>query len=444
MKKSLVFFCFAFYFLGESSLFLQAQKDNSKVIGPEQCVMCHKREGKVWKRTHHYKTFSQLHRRGRSKTIAQNLGMKGSFKRKGLCRNCHYTVRGENNKAIYGISCESCHGPARDWVSLHSRRDIPKEERDKLVDKAGMLRPDRIYHVAENCYQCHSIPNEKLVNVGGHPHSSRGFNLMTWSQGEIRHNFLSGEGRNRKITQAEKRIFFVVGAGLEFEYGLRGFAKATKKANYSLKMSRKIRVSRKKLIRMYKASGIREIRSMYTSVKSLKIKLNNEAAFLRAADKVKQVIIDFSFGYTGNEKKLAKLDALMNGELDEISLSPEKASLYKRIGGAKAVETAVKIFYGKVLKDERVQHFFKGVDIDRQIEKQKAFLTLVFGGPSYYEGKDLREAHKHLVVQGLNDGHVDVVLELLGETLEELGVAKSDIEEVMKISRPMRKYILNK
>ena len=102
-------------------------------------------------------------------------------------------------------------------------------------------------------------------------------------------------------------------------------------------------------------------------------------------------------------------------------------SLYERIGGAAAVEAAVELFYRKVLQDERVNGFFDGVDMEQQINKQKGFLTMVFGGENSYTGQDMREGHKHLVARGLNDSHVDAIIELLGGTLQELGVAAEDI-----------------
>ena len=38
-------------------------------------------------------------------------------------------------------------------------------------------------------------------------------------------------------------------------------------------------------------------------------------------------------------------------------------TLYERIGGTAAVKAAVDIFYGKVLLDDRIRHFFDGVDM---------------------------------------------------------------------------------
>ena len=118
------------------------------------------------------------------------------------------------------------------------------------------------------------------------------------------------------------------------------------------------------------------------------------------------------------------------------------SSLYDRIGGQVAVDKAVEIFYRKVLADDRINEFFDGVDMERQINKQKGFLTMAFGGPNYYTDRDMREGHKHLVARGLNDAHVDVVIELLGTTLQELGVADEDIQSVADIANGVRDDVL--
>ena len=57
------------------------------------------------------------------------------------------------------------------------------------------------------------------------------------------------------------------------------------------------------------------------------------------------------------------------------------STLYERIGGDKAVNAAVELFYRNLLNDGRVARFFDGVDMNEQIAKQKSFLTMAFGGP---------------------------------------------------------------
>lgn len=123
------------------------------------------------------------------------------------------------------------------------------------------------------------------------------------------------------------------------------------------------------------------------------------------------------------------------------------SSLYERLGGEAAVNAAVELFYRKVLADSRIDHFFDffdGVDMERQIAKQKAFLTMAFGGPNNYAGADMRNAHKRLVEKGLNDSHVDAVLENLIYTLRDLGVPEAEMKEVVILANSLRDDVLNR
>ncbi len=117
-------------------------------------------------------------------------------------------------------------------------------------------------------------------------------------------------------------------------------------------------------------------------------------------------------------------------------------TLYEKLGGAPAVDAAVDIFYRKVLGDDRIAEYFDGINMAEQASKQKAFLTMVFGGPNSYSGKDMRTAHAGM--KGLSDIHVDAVIENLGATLEELGVAEDAIAEVAAIANSVRDDVLNR
>ena len=119
-------------------------------------------------------------------------------------------------------------------------------------------------------------------------------------------------------------------------------------------------------------------------------------------------------------------------------------SLYDQIGGEAAVNAAVDIFYRKVLADDRINKFFEGVDMERQAAKQKAFLTVAFGGPNKYSGKDMRDGHAHLVAKGLNDSHFDAVMEHLGATLTELNVPDELIAKAAAIAESTRNDVLGR
>ncbi|CAJ0865667.1 hypothetical protein AMST5_01788 [freshwater sediment metagenome] len=119
-------------------------------------------------------------------------------------------------------------------------------------------------------------------------------------------------------------------------------------------------------------------------------------------------------------------------------------SLYERIGGEKAVDAAVELFYRNVLADGRLARFFDGVDMEDQIAKQKSFLTMAFGGPNNYTGLDMRKAHKKLVDKGLSDLHVDAVIENLSRTLRQLGVGDKEVREVSLLANSVRDDVLSR
>ncbi len=292
-----------------------APRDLSNVIGSKECGECHKAEVFTWKDTHHSTTFNLLPRKKNTKAISKKMGIR-SVKRDSDCLTCHFTsqIIDGKEKATSGIACESCHGPAKKWIKIHGDyggKKVTKEmetpehkaERFAKIEAANMIRPNDLYRVAENCYQCHTVPNEKLVNVGGHKAGSD-FELVSWSQGEVRHNFLNSSDKgNRQASQERKRLMFIVGRALHLEYSLRGVAKSTQKAKYAVTMAKRAAKIKKDLAAIQKIVNIPEIANMLSIAKSAKLKLNNETALLSAADKVGEEAKKLVKTYTGKEWK---------------------------------------------------------------------------------------------------------------------------------------------
>jgi hemoglobin len=116
-------------------------------------------------------------------------------------------------------------------------------------------------------------------------------------------------------------------------------------------------------------------------------------------------------------------------------------SLYHQIGGRAAISAAVDLFYTKVLADKRVNHFFEDVNMKRQHNKQKAFLSAALGGPEPWTGKDLRKAHASL---DLNEAHFNAIAGHLRATLEELKVTPDLIGQVMALVANTKDEVLNR
>jgi len=115
-------------------------------------------------------------------------------------------------------------------------------------------------------------------------------------------------------------------------------------------------------------------------------------------------------------------------------------SLFDRIGGMAAVNAAVDIFYAKVMADDRVNHFFRHIDMQKQSGKLKAFMAFAFGAPLPYSGKSLRDAHQHM---HLTELHFNAVAEHLVTTLHELQVGQPLIEEVVRVVMTTKDDVLN-
>ena len=153
--------------------------DPARIVGAETCAKCHTAEIEVWKKTHHCATWDDMHRSDEAKEIAKKMGVK-RIKQDSVCITCHYTSKMEEDKPkpFSGVSCEMCHGPARDWVDAHNDyggKDVTKDketaehraQRWANAEKGGMIRPTKLYDLASNCLGCHTVP-EEFRDLPGH------------------------------------------------------------------------------------------------------------------------------------------------------------------------------------------------------------------------------------------------------------------------------------
>jgi hypothetical protein len=294
----------------------------AKVVGPNACAECHKQEAEAWQGTHHFKTFREMPRRKEANEIAEKMGVQ-RIRSESMCLTCHYTVQEKENKTqpIAGISCESCHSAGEDWIKIHSgfsgktektESKAEAEARLKLADSKGMIRPSSLYQLAKNCYSCHVVPQEDLVNKGGHPAGSA-FELVSWSQGEVRHNTWHNKGKeNLQANAARKRMLYLIGLGVELETGIRAVSRATARKLYAFEMAKRVDRARKQLTAAAKAApNVPEIAKMVEYAYSAGLKLNNEPFLTAAADGVSKLLASVTEKYDGST--MAGLDSLIPG-----------------------------------------------------------------------------------------------------------------------------------
>jgi hypothetical protein len=296
--------------------------DAAKTVGPNACAECHKQETEAWKSTHHFKTFREMPRNAKANEIAKKMGVR-RIRSESLCVNCHFTVQQKNNRdqLVAGISCESCHGAGQDWIKVHSsfsgktmlfETKAEAKARWKLSDSKGMIRPRSFYLLAKNCYGCHVVPQEDLVNKGGHRAGSA-FELVSWTQGEVRHNTWYSKGReNTPASAARMRMLYLMGLGVELETALRGIARAKVRWLYAFEMARRADQARKQLAAAAKAApGVPEIAEIVRLSYTAGLKLNNERLLTAAADGISKQLILITEKYDGST--MAGLDRLIPG-----------------------------------------------------------------------------------------------------------------------------------
>jgi len=299
-----------------------AVPEAAKVVGPDQCAKCHQPEVQQWMQTPHYATFDSLHRKPRAKEIADKLGEK-SIKRSPVCTQCHYTTQNQEgrDRVMAGVSCESCHGGALGWITMHAdyggagitratESAAHREQRVRDSIAQGMNNPHNIYLIARQCYDCHTVPNEKLVNVGGHLAGSQDFELVAWSQGMVRHNFVrSGGTANATLKPEELRVMYIVGVMTDLEYSLRAVAGATEKSTFGTTSAQRAARMKKRLIEIQKAVNDPLIQPAINAVATVELRLGNKDAIIAAADAVGSAAKEFAEKADGG--KLAAVDLLL-------------------------------------------------------------------------------------------------------------------------------------
>lgn len=296
--------------------------DPAKIAGPNACAECHKQEAEAWKGTHHFKTFRDMPRNDGANAIARKMGVR-RVKSESLCLNCHFTVQDKNalKEPIAGISCESCHGAGKDWIKVHSGYSGKKAETEtkaerqarwKAAGEKGMIRPGAIYQLAKNCYGCHVVPHEDLVNKGGHRAGSA-FELVSWSQGEVRHNSWHSKGKdNVAAPAARRRMLYAIGLGVELETAIRAVGQAKARKVYAFEMASRADRARQQMAVVAKAvPGVPQFAKLVELAHSADLKLGNETALATAADGISKTLSSISETYDGST--MAGLDSLIPG-----------------------------------------------------------------------------------------------------------------------------------
>ncbi|MGL4514900.1 MAG: cytochrome c family protein [Lacipirellulaceae bacterium] len=295
--------------------------DPSKVVGSMACQKCHPAEVRTWEGTPHCLCYDELHRKPEAKAITDRLGLR-SVKRNDTCVRCHYTRKEEGGRVRVdsGVSCESCHGPALDWIEVHAeygpgvtRQTESPDHRAQRRDAAialGMNNPSNVYLIARQCLDCHTTPNEDLVDIGQHPAGSANFDFVAWSQGMVRHNFVRSDGVTNEPSGPERlRVMHVVGVMADLEYSLRAVSEVSGAGLFAKTAAERAARRKQALWDLQRRLDHPLLLPALAAVSEVELKLGNGDAIRAAADAVGEAA--YSFARDADGAQLAAVDALL-------------------------------------------------------------------------------------------------------------------------------------
>ena len=105
-------------------------------------------------------------------------------------------------------------------------------------------------------------------------------------------------------------------------------------------------------------------------------------------------------------------------------------SLFDRLGGQEGLEAVVDALLVNIGADSRIKPYFNNLNQVRFKANNVAFLCEKTGGPCSYTGAEIKRVHKSLQITSED---FDAMMEDIGKTLDEKGVAEADKKELMDI-----------
>jgi hemoglobin len=120
-------------------------------------------------------------------------------------------------------------------------------------------------------------------------------------------------------------------------------------------------------------------------------------------------------------------------------MTTQMTSLYDRLGGRGAISALTESWVARVGGDDRTNGKFARTDIPRLKKEVADQLCEAAGGPCTYTGRSMRETHAGMKTTA---GEFDVVMQHLGATLDELGIPKTEQDELVDLIMPTREDIV--
>ena len=118
-----------------------------------------------------------------------------------------------------------------------------------------------------------------------------------------------------------------------------------------------------------------------------------------------------------------------------------EVSIYESIGGESALTAVVDDFYVRVLADPQLAGFFAGANMPKLKGRQVEFFAAALGGPDFYQGASMREAHAG---RGIGQADFDKVALHLTAALAAAGVPAETVAQIVWAVTPLADDIVSR
>lgn len=102
-------------------------------------------------------------------------------------------------------------------------------------------------------------------------------------------------------------------------------------------------------------------------------------------------------------------------------------SIYDQLGGFTTVRKVVIEFYNRVLDEAELSPYFAKINMERQIDHQTKFISMLLGGPASFSDIHLKSVHIKL---NITNDHFELIKELIIETLEDFDLDEKHVDYI--------------
>ncbi len=119
----------------------------------------------------------------------------------------------------------------------------------------------------------------------------------------------------------------------------------------------------------------------------------------------------------------------------------ENASLYERLGGMPAIESVMAELTRQIAKDDRINGFFIGADLQRVEYLLSQQVCAAAGGPCVYSGRSMLDVHTGM---NITEVQFNALVEDLIKSLNAHNVRAREQQELLRLLGGMKEDIVNR